>query len=121
MPITREIYGKQITKSGVLKGKLKKALCPFMSEKNCDGGGNRGMTRWPTSEPRINGFFDGSKLENDEFAPFGICSIKTERNSVVCPRRLLTFDTTKPLKNQALLKQKIFELAEFRSGTLVEV
>lgn len=121
MPIVREIYGKQITKSGVLKGKLKNALCPYMSEKKCDGGGNRVMARWPTSEPPLNGFFDLSKLENDEFAPCGICSIQTERNWAVCPRRLLTFDTTKPLKGQALLYQRIFDLAEFRSGTLVEV
>ena len=60
MPVVHELYGKVLSKCGALKGKFQHALCPHMHGKQCDGGGNRDMARWPAKQQPLAPLFDPS-------------------------------------------------------------
>ena len=121
MPVVHELFGEILTESGAHRGNFRHARCPHMAGRQCDGGGNRGMARWPTSERTLASFFDQSVGSQDGYIPCGICSIAVNRNWAVCPRRLLTFDARSPSPQQRPLRDRVLQLAGFQSGDLVKV
>lgn len=119
MPVVHELFGKALTKSGARKVKFRKAQCPHMDGKQCDGGGNRDMARWPAEDQPLVPFFDKSV---GPYIPCGVCSVSIDQQSwAVCPRRLLTFDASKPSPQQHHLLERVLYLAGFRSGEVVRV
>lgn len=92
-----------------------------MAGRQCDGGGNRDMVRLPTSNRMLASFFDKSVGSRDGYIPCGICSVATDRNWAVCPRRLLTFDASSPSPQQQPLRDRVLQLAGFQSGDRVKV
>lgn len=119
MPVVHELYGEVLSKSGAHRGKFQHALCPHMYGRQCDGGGNRDMARWPAEDQPLAPFFDTSVGSH---IPCGVCSIRVgDKNWAVCPRRLLSFDTDQPTQLQKNLFEKLFRLVGFSSGEKVRV
>lgn len=122
MPVVHELFGETLTESGEHKGHFRYARCPHMADKQCDGGGNRDMARWPARDQPLAPFFDSSVGERDNHIPCGVCSILVgDKSWAVCPRRLLTFDATKPSTQQRVLLERVLDLAGFTSGDKVRV
>ncbi len=122
MPVVRELFGEVIGKSGERKGLFRDAACPHMGGQQCDGGGNRDMARWPAREQPLAPFFD-SKVGRlgDGYIPCGICSITANRAWVICPRRLLTFDTDHSSPQQKPLLDRVLAIGGFATGEKVRV
>lgn len=123
MPVVYELFGKPLSKSGALRGRSRHAQCPHMAGKQCDGGGNRDMARWPAANQPLAPFFDVTVGNNSGgYIPCGICSIDVSQEKwAVCPRRLLTLNAERPSPKQAPLLQRIFSLAGFTSGDKIQV
>ena len=121
MPVVHELFGETLTKSGAHRGAFRHARCPHMAGRQCDGGGNRNMVRWSRSDRLMASFFDDSVGSQDGYIPCGICSVTTDRNWAVCPRRLLTFDASSPSPQQKYLRDRVLHLAGFQSGERVKV
>ena len=92
-----------------------------MAGKQCDGGGNRDMARWPASDQPLAPFFDQSVGQKDGYIPCGVCSIFNTRSWAVCPRRLLTLDAQKPSPEQRHLLELVLRLAGFNAGAVVRI
>ena len=94
-----------------------------MADRLCDGGGNRDMMRWPAERQPLAPFFDATVgSAGDGYIPCGVCSVRiSETNWAVCPRRLLTFDTSQPSEQQHPLRNRILQLAGFEYGDTVRV
>ena len=75
MPIVYELFGEVLTNPGSHKGRFQFAKCPHMGGKQCDGGGNRDMARWPATEQPLAPFFDPSVGKKNGFIPCGVCSV----------------------------------------------
>lgn len=123
MPVAHELYGEVLVGSGKHKRRFRKAQCPHMDGKQCDGGGNRDMARWGAREQPLAPFFDESVgASSGGSIPCGICSVRVDdRAWAICPRRLLTLDANKPSPEQAPLLRRIFHLGSFASGEKVRV
>ena len=122
MPIVHELFGKVLTSPGHQKVRFHLAQCPHMGGKQCDGGGNRDMARWPAPEQPLAPFFDSSVGKaGDGFIPCGVCSVMTDRSWAICPRRLLTFDTEEPSPEQTYLMSRVLNLAGFKAGDVVRI
>ena len=80
------------------------------------------MARWPAAEQPLAPFFDSSVgREGNGYIPCGVCSVNSGRNWAICPRRLLTFDTANPSRQQSYLLSRVLGLAGFKSGDVVRV
>ncbi len=122
MPLVHELFGEVLTSSGDQKGRFQRAQCPHMGGKQCDGGGNRDMARWPATKQPLAPFFDPSVGKaGDGFIPCGVCSVVSDRSWAICPRRLLTFDAEKPSSEQAYLLSRVLNLAGFKKGDVVRI
>ena len=121
MPVVHELFGEILTESGVHHGNFRHASCPHMAGKQCDGGGNRDMARWPARDQPLAPFFDRSVGDRDGHIPCGICSVLAARSWAICPRRLLTFDAEQPSPQQRPLFERVLHLAGFASGDTVRV
>ncbi len=70
----------------------KNCICPFY-ERVCDGGGNRYqsfISSKKAKEEKLDEYFD---ISLDKYPP-GVCSLRVkEKNWIVCPRRLFSFDS----------------------------
>lgn len=123
MPLVRELFGQSLKKSGEHREVFRYASCPHMGGRQCDGGGNRDMMRWPAGEQPLAPFFDTSVGQNgDGFIPCGVCSVSLgDKAWAVCPRRLLTLDAAEPSQSQELLRSQVLQLAGFRDGDTVRI
>lgn len=122
MPVVHELFGEILTGCGNHKGRFRYARCPHTAGKQCDGGGNRDMARWPAQDQPLAPFFDPSVGERDNHIPCGICSILLgDKSWAVCSRRLLTFDATEPSAQQKVLLERVLNLAGFASGDTVRI
>ena len=121
VPVVHELFGERLTESGAHRGRFRRARCPHMGGKRCDGGGNRDMARWPALDQPLAPFFDPSVGARDGYIPCGVCSVFGTRSWVVCPRRLLTFDAARPSPEQRNLLERVLRLAGFASGDTVRV
>ena len=94
-----------------------------MANRLCDGGGNRDMMRWPADRQPLAPFFSSAVGTNgDGFIPCGVCSVRlSQTNWAVCPRRLLSFDSSAPSQQQRLLWNRVLQLAGFGYGDTVRV
>ncbi len=116
MSVVYELFGEALTESGEQKGRFRFAQCPHMAGKQCDGGGNRDMARWPASDQPLAPFFDRSVGQQDGHIPCGVCSVISGRSWAICPRRLLTFDAAEPSPEQRHLLGCVLRLAGFQTG-----
>ena len=123
MPIAHELYGHVLTESGEHTRQFRDARCPHMHGRQCDGGGNRDMARWPARDQPLAPFFDAAVGKNSGgWIPCGICSVLVdERPWAICPRRLLTLGSDTPSPQQDPLVTRVFQLAGFTSGERVRV
>lgn len=121
MPVVHELFGKVLTESGAHRQGFRHASCPHMEGKQCDGGGNRDMARWPALDQPLAPFFDRSVGNRDRHIPCGVCSVLSARSWAVCPRRLLTFNAERPSPEQRVLLERVLSLAGFGSGETVRV
>lgn len=121
MPVVYELFGEVLTYSGDQKGRFRLAQCPHMAGKQCDGGGNRDMARWPASDQPLAPFFDESVGQRDGYIPCGVCSVISGRSWAICPRRLLTFDAMEPSPEQRHLLARVLRLAGFGTGDVVRI
>lgn len=121
MSVVYELFGEALTESGEQQGQFRRAQCPHMDGKQCDGGGNRDMARWPATDQPLAPFFDRSVGQKDGYIPCGVCSVFSARNWAICSRRLLTFDAQEPSPKQRYLLERVLHLAGFRSGDVVHV
>ena len=94
-----------------------------MANRLCDGGGNRDMMRWPADRQPLAPFFSSAVgTHGDGFIPCGVCSVRlSQTNWAVCPRRLLSFDSSAPSQQQRLLWNRVLQLAGFGYGDTVRV
>lgn len=101
MPKFYEIFGNDVTdNSPNVVAHRRAAYCPF-TESVCDGGGNRHQTKIRLSDSELRQSFNDDLLT---VIP-GVCSIEYGNDVwVVCPRRLLGFNTgnTHIIVNEAL-------------------
>ena len=90
MPKIYEIYGRDPSdKADNTLNERKAAYCPY-TESLCDGGGNRHQTKIKLEGSELRQAFDN---ELKSVVP-GICSIESGGDAwIVCPRRLLGFDS----------------------------
>ena len=114
MPVVHELFGEILTNSGDQSGRFRMAKCPHMAGKQCDGGGNRNMARWPANDQPLAPFFDSSVGRTDGFIPCGVCSVATDQAWAICPRRLLTLDADEPSPEQRHLLSRVLSLAGFQ-------
>lgn len=121
MPVVHELFGEAVTERGCLRGRFRYAQCPHMAGAQCDGGGNRDMARWPASKQPLAPFFDPSVSSDSGYIPCGVCSVFSNRNWAICPRRLLTFNAGSPSPQQRHLLDRVIHLAGFRSGDEINV
>jgi len=121
VPVVYELFGERLTKSGDQKGRFRFARCPYMGGRQCDGGGNRDMARWPAHKQPLAPFFDASVGKKDGFIPCGICSVIADRSWAICPRRLLAFSSDTPSPEQRYLLRRVLKVAGFRKGDIVRV
>ena len=94
-----------------------------MTGQPCDGGGNRDMMRWPADRQPLAPFFSSTvSTHSGGFIPCGVCSVRlSETNWAVCPRRLLSFDSSAPSKQQRSLRNRVLQLGGFGLGDTVRV
>ena len=114
MPKFYEVYGRDVyDQSTEALSERSAAYCPF-TDSTCDGGGNRHQTKIKLANSELRGFFSDGL---DSVIP-GICSIEYgDEVWIVCPRRLLGFDskaTGIPEVNHSLLDHE--KLALRRAG-----
>ena len=122
MSVVYELFGEKLEGSGAHRGHFRYARCPYMGGKQCDGGGNRDMARWPARDQPIAPFFDKSVgAMGNGYIPCGICSVLASRSWAICPRRLLTFDADRPSDEQRELIDRVLLLGGFASGDTVQV
>lgn len=123
MPVIYELFGNPLSKSGALRGRSRRAQCPHMAGKQCDGGGNRDMARWPASNQPLAPFFDSSVgSSSGGYIPCGICSVETSHDRwAIGPRRLLTLDAKRPSPQQKPLLRCILTLAGYSPADKVRV
>ena len=129
MPVVKELYGLALDKGGGKRAAVRQASCPHMM-KQCDGGGNRNMARWPAVEQPLASLFDSSVGERGNgFIPCGICSIHVSRarsggvgvDWAICPRRLLSFEGGEFSDSQRPLAKRVLQLGGFSEGDIVNV
>ena len=122
MAVIHELFGQLLGESGAHRGSFRHARCPHMDGKQCDGGGNRDMARWPALDQPLAPFFDRSVgAQGDGYIPCGVCSVFASQSWAVCPRRLLTFDAQQPSPEQRPLLDRVLQLGGFVSGDTVRV
>jgi hypothetical protein len=101
MPKIFEIFGTDVTDlSPDSVSQRRSAYCPF-TEATCDGGGNRHQTKIKLVGSRLRQSFD----ESITTVIPGVCSIEYSGDVwIVCPRRLLGFDSSpkKPAVNKTV-------------------
>ena len=127
MPRVRELYGHALGAAGEQGHLLRDARCPHTS-RQCDGGGNRDMARWPArGQPLASLFSDRVGPSGDGFIPCGVCSVRLPGHGdspldwAVCPNRLFALQSGGASPAQAFLRQRVLELAGFRSGDAIRV
>lgn len=121
MPVVHELFGERVTESGSLLGKFRNAQCPYMNGKQCDGGGNRDMARWPAKEQPLAPFFEKHVgVQGGGYIPCGVCSVAMAKQSwAICPRRLLTLEGESQAQKE--LRERILSVAGFVSGDRIQV
>jgi len=90
MPKIYEVYGRDSSdESRDAINERRAAYCPY-TESECDGGGNRHQTKIRLENSELRSIFS---RELNSIVP-GICSIEYGGDAwIVCPRRLLGFDS----------------------------
>lgn len=112
MPKFYEVYGSAVeTVDEKELSNRRQAFCPF-TQNTCDGGGNRHQTKIKLNHSDLRPLFID---ELNSIIP-GVCSIEYKHNEtwIVCPRRLLGFNTP---ANQRLIEN--FSLQEHERAALL--
>ena len=123
MPVVAELYGQELTESGMEMNVCRRAWCAFV-EATCDGGGNRDMARVSASDETLGHLFSPSVgRETNGWLPCGVCSVRSAKGKVwaICPHRLFAIGPAGVAAKHAVLAKRVFRLAGFRPGQQVTV
>lgn len=122
MPQIFEIFGYPIDDNSELAKKARSsASCPFLGA-DCDGGGNRHLSRIDlTKRPVLQKFFPDRGSVHA-----GVCSIQLSPGTspwIVCPRRLLALrrSTSTPHSAQKLTEKSVLAPLPYGTGTRLGV
>ena len=88
-----ELFGFKVEdKSVVAEYHRKNCICPFYN-RVCDGGGNRYQSFISKSKAKSEGLDKYFDIDLKEYPP-GVCSLRIKNKDwIVCPRRLFSFDS----------------------------
>lgn len=128
MPFVSELYGRRLGSSGEQSALIRDAHCPYMG-RQCNGGGNRDMARWPARDQPLRPLFSDEVGQlGDGFIPCGVCAVRLSGHAnspavdwAVCPHRLFSFHSERGSDAQRPLRQRVLDLAGFENGERVEV